>query len=565
MPAPKLIGVASEASWYGLPYGVLVTAATWAAQGYRVLVVDAEPADLALTSLAHAQPQRGEDASFVELLRDRGVWPGAVDVTDTLRAVLGQERPSGSVALIPAYDDMPSRRPAAPGASLVRSVRDRLQRVELGGRVADLVLVSLPPLDTPFGVAIAANLLDALVVITSAKGPALRRVQRSLAELGALRGEAMPVHLCERMGAKGRDAEADDAAWLHHLKALPELTFFDLTPADFRALPGAKPLLADFTRLAHHLRAQHDLLHPDGKTRVQEAQAKRDPARLLDGFGQLLLDNKTEALKFYRDTMAVLEGSRVAVVQAVRAVAESPVCDVNNLAYVFRYAIQKFRLAEPDPLAAQMAEHADRLLAALRAGEIHECHERVLIDVADARLHHAWLLRQSGQPTGDMELEAERLLMEAGETVVKAGDALRMALTLGTHARLAEHGRNLELARELLKLAMADGLPPEVARRHCLDVLWDFVRATDNEDFAEQHHQLTRQVLRESPGYGHANLILVYTRQGDKRTAMEHFAKLFFADREVFDLVAQDPTFDDFFEHIGSSSFYKSAPKKGAH
>ena len=35
--------------------------------------------------------------------------------------------------------------------------------------------------------------------------------------------------------------------------------------------------------------------------------------------------------------------------------------------------------------------------------------------------------------------------------------------------------------------------------------------------------------------------------------------------REVFDLVAQDPTFDDFFEHIGSSSFYKSAPKKGAH
>ena len=52
MPAPKLIGVASEASWYGLPYGVLVTAATWAAQGYRVLVVDAEPAGLALTSLA---------------------------------------------------------------------------------------------------------------------------------------------------------------------------------------------------------------------------------------------------------------------------------------------------------------------------------------------------------------------------------------------------------------------------------------------------------------------------------------------------------------------------------
>jgi hypothetical protein len=397
------LSAASEASWYGLPYGVLVTAATWAAQGYRVLVVDAEPADLALTSLAHAQPQRGEDASFVELLRDRGVWPGAVDVTETLRAVLGQERPSGSVALIPAYDDMPSRRPAAPGASLVRSVRDRLQRVELGGRVADLVLVSLPPLDTPFGVAIAANLLDALVVITSAKGPALRRVQRSLAELGALRGEAMPVHLCERMGAKGRDAEVDDAAWLYHLKALPELTFYDLTPADFRALPGAKPLLADFTRLAHHLRGQHDLLHPDGKTRVQEAQAQRDPARLLDGFGQLLLDNKTEALKFYRDTMAVLEGSRVAVVQAVRAVAESPVCDVNDLAYVFRYAIQKFRLAEPDPLAAQMAEHAERLLAALRAGEIRECHERVLIDVADARLHHAWLLRQRGQPTGDME------------------------------------------------------------------------------------------------------------------------------------------------------------------
>jgi hypothetical protein len=155
--------------------------------------------------------------------------------------------------------------------------------------------------------------------------------------------------------------------------------------------------------------------------------------------------------------------------------------------------------------------------------------------------------------------------MEAGETVVKEGDALRMALTLGTHARLAEHGRNLELAQELAQAGDGGWAAARGGAAHCLDVLWDFVRATDNEDFAEQHHQLTRQVLRESPGYGHANLILVYARQGDKRTAMEHFAKLFFADREVFDLVAQDPTFDDFFEHIGSSSFYKSAPKKGAH
>ena len=565
MPAPKLIGVASEASWYGLPYGVLVTAATWAAQGYRVLVVDAEPADLALTSLAHAQPQRGDDAPFVELLRDRGARPGAVVVTETLGAALHKDLSAGLVAVVPAYDEMPSRRPVAPGASLVTSVRERLQRVELDGRVADLVLVSLPPLDTPFGVAVAANLLDVLVLITSAKGTSLRRTQRSLAELGALRGEAMPVHLCERMGAKGRDVEADNAAWLHHLKALPELTFYDLTPADFRALPGAAPLLADFTRLAHHLRAQHGLLHPDPKARVQEAQAQRDPARLLDGFGQLLLDNKDEALEFYRETMAVLEGSRVAVVQAVRAVAESPVCDVNNLAYVFRYAIQKFRLAEPDPLAVQLDEHGERLLAALRAGEIREGHERLLIDVADARLHHAWLLREHGQPTGDMERVAERLLMEAGETVVKAGDALRMALTLGTHARLAQHGRNLELAQDLLKLAMADGLPPTQARRRALDVMWRFIRATGDESLVDEHKALSERILHESPGYAHANLILSYSRRGDNRTAVEHLAKLLFVDREVFDRVVQDPLYNDFFEHIGSSSFYKSAPKKGAH
>lgn len=230
MLAPKLIGFASETSWYGLPYGVLVTAGVWAAQGLRVLVVDAEPADLALTSLAHAQPQRGSQGAFVDLLRDRGVWPSAVDVSETLRAVLDQGKLLGSVSVVPAYDNMPSRRPAAPGASVVRAARDRLQRVELGGRVADVVLVSLPPLDSPFGVAVAANLLDALVLITSAKAPALRRAGRSLAELGARRGEAMPVHLCERMGAQGREDARDDAAWLHHLKALPELTFYDLTP-----------------------------------------------------------------------------------------------------------------------------------------------------------------------------------------------------------------------------------------------------------------------------------------------------------------------------------------------
>jgi cellulose biosynthesis protein BcsQ len=192
MPAPKLIGVASEASWYGLPYGVLVTAATWAAQGYRVLVVDAEPADLALTSLAHAQPQRGDDAPFVELLRDRGARPGAVVVTETLGAALHKDLSAGLVAVVPAYDEMPSRRPVAPGASLVTSVRERLQRVELDGRVADLVLVSLPPLDTPFGVAVAANLLDVLVLITSAKGTSLRRTQRSLAELGAFGARPCP-------------------------------------------------------------------------------------------------------------------------------------------------------------------------------------------------------------------------------------------------------------------------------------------------------------------------------------------------------------------------------------
>ena len=129
MPAPKLIGVASEASWYGLPYGVLVTAATWAAQGYRVLVVDAEPADLALTSLAHAQPQRGEDAPFVELLRDRGARPGAVVVTETLGAALHKDLSAGLVAVVPAYEEMPSRRPVAPGARCAHWQTSRLASV----------------------------------------------------------------------------------------------------------------------------------------------------------------------------------------------------------------------------------------------------------------------------------------------------------------------------------------------------------------------------------------------------------------------------------------------------
>ena len=89
-------------------------------------------------------------------------------------------------------------------------------------------------------------------------------------------------------------------------------------------------------------------LEPPGRLpcRPPSPQRRDRTRRPFDGFGQLLLDNKDEALEFYRKTMAVVEGSRVAVVQAVRAVAESPVCDVNNLAYVFRYAIQKFRLIQ---------------------------------------------------------------------------------------------------------------------------------------------------------------------------------------------------------------------------
>jgi hypothetical protein len=100
--------------------------------------------------------------------------------------------------------------------------------------------------------------------------------------------------------------------------------------------------------------------------------------------------------------------------------------------------------------------------------------------------------------------------MEAGETVVKAGDALRMALTLGTHARLAEHGRNLELAQDLLKLAMADGLPPTQARRRALDVLWRFIQATGDESLADEHKALAERILHESPGYAHVNLMGSY-------------------------------------------------------
>ena len=78
-----------------------------------------------------------------------------------------------------------------------------------------------------------------------------------------------------------------------------------------------------------------------------------------------------------------------------------------------------------------------------------------------------------------------------------------------------------------------------------------------------QHHLLAGHVLRESPGYGHANLILSYTRRGDKRTASEHYAKLCLVDRAVYELVSQNPTLSDFFDNIGTPHFFQSAQKKG--
>lgn len=562
MRSPVFVGLIELDPQPWVDIGALVVAQQLALPGHRVVVIDADPCSAMLTSWA-----RGAAASGAALWPLIGGWaPDELRSCSRAVAELLQDEESGPIGVMCATEDAPERRPPAPSARSIRGARERLGRLRLDGEPVEIVLVRLPPLSVPLGVALAANLCDALVPILPPTPAALGRGMRALNEVGALRGEPLrlyPVELC----ADEPWAPAE-ALWLAALRVLPV--------GRVRPWPSAEPRLAgvpratsaqrdDLRDLADTLLLQLDLAHPDAVEHVMRADALGDGQGAYDGFARMLAQDPPEALRFFGEVLAKRASTRKSAVEALRAMVDSPRIDAEDLAWAFKYAIQKFRPEEPDPLAAFMHQLGERLLEAQRHGLIEEGQTRLQIDVADALLKHADYLQSIGQPTDGLELRAEHMLLAVAPKVTEPQEALRLAVVLSHHAERARHSRNAALAMMLLRRGLGAKREPVVLLNKACDVLGPFLVAGDDPAVLAQHREYATALLPLDPGAAHYNLIYSFTYAGDKEQAYRHFALLAEADPDRFRLAALDPTLRAFFDGIGTPDFFNAVPKKDKH
>ncbi|MCK6520224.1 hypothetical protein L6R49_02180 [Myxococcota bacterium] len=564
MSEPLLIGVLAETPWLGLSSGVLVMAFSLATQGYRVLVVDADPGAGELTDWARARAELGPaGASVRSLLRDARGIPQVLDVGVAIARELRDGVAPGGIGLVPAYDTAERQRPATPGGRAVHALRESLLGVTHQGEPYDLVLTLLPPATTGLGVALAANLPDALVLISAPQAGPLRRSARALKELAALRGGDLRVHYVELDPAEDWSPATSQAAWLHHLQAIPELRLRPSGQNGFLSMDTDRALLDDFNDLALHLREQLGLRHPDPTERVYEGDALERPELVRDGFAQLLREDREAALKFFTQALAGRAATRMSTMQAALAVAASPETKTEELLYVTWYAGQKFRLAEPDPLAEDMHTLGERVLAEARAGRAGVWTVRAFIVAADAKIQLAALRRYRNERVGELDRDALKLLLEAAQTPLDAHTRLRLAKVLAFHARVAEDARNLDLALGLIQLMLQGGGDGAVARQHTLDILWHFSLATRDARILGLALQHAETILGESPAYARYYLVGIYALMGKKREALKHLLALSVVDAERFEMFFEDGDMACFHEGIGTRYFFSPGPTKG--
>jgi len=556
--AAPLIGVTADRTWPGLSPGVLVMAHHWAEQGYKVLVVDAELGAGELTRWAVDAGAGPFDGSVERVLREHQGTPRSAPITAQLAELLNAPAPQGSVELVAAYDKPPTGYPPPPGGRDVLLLRDLLRGLENGPRRPDVVLVRLPSLSTGLGVALAGNLVDRLIVATEGSAMCLRRVRRALIEVSALRGASVPVHLVELDGATEWNPKASEGTWLHHLTAVPELRVRPAGQLGFVSLTQDWPLLEDFADLAHHVRVQLGLKHPDPRERILEAEATERPELVFDGFAQLFDESPSEAMAFFMKYLSGRSATRMSTVQAVRALAASPKANLDELHRAFWYAVQKFRITAPDALSESMFEIGQRLLADVRAGPLKHITDRVLIDVAESGLFYASWCAKKGEPSHKIIQDSERLLMEVAPSIpasvapVKA----RFAHALANLACVGRHERHYDLAMRTLQGLLDAGTSVDVAQRDMLDAQWKFFLATKNRDFGERLAQFAMSLATEQPGYCHYYLAGWYTATNDKVAGVEHFIQLAVANPDLFRLFLQDPDMLFFFDGVGTEHFY---------
>jgi hypothetical protein len=260
--------------------------------------------------------------------------------------------------------------------------------------------------------------------------------------------------------------------------------------------------------------------------------------------------------------------TRRSTVEALRAMVDYGQLSEERIAWAFRYAVQRFRPEEPDPLSAYLVEVGRRLLEGVREEVIHARRTRVLIDVASALVQHVVYLNKLERPVGELPREAELLLLEAAGDASEAdgpeavGDLVWLADVLSRHAPLVGHTRHAELAVDLVSLAIQKGAPVERAHRKLLDVYWSFQTAALDPGIWRQHKALAESMLKSDPGYAHYNLIAVWAFAGDKEQASEHFRLLGVVDPARFMLALKDPTLKKYFTGIGTPEFFNAVPMK---
>ena len=541
---PVVIGLTSlvRAAW--LPELLLRLAHLWAMMGHDVAVIDGDP---------WGEPPEGwsadapGDHALSELLGGAIIGVNTAPASTAFSALLGLDEPPGALGLMLARGaDAP---PASPTARSVVFARHALRRARVGEARADVVLVRLPPLCEPVGQALAANLVDVTVPLLSPLD--LLKAGVYLNRSAAMQAETHPV-----LPVELSSSPIDESLWLAHVGCAPAAQL-SLGAADdedeIDALVGA---LSDF------LRPTLDLPHPDPKEEILEADALERGRGAYLGFRRLLRQDQADALRFFRDALAGRSATLCSAAEALRAMDDEGLRP-ELLAYGLRYVVQKFRVAEPDPLSEYVAELGGRLLEAMRAGRITERPTRLKIDVAYAMLNHGFYLKHINEYDLDLAQAANRLLLEAAEEVEDKGDCARLAEGFALHGMLCGHARNAELALNLIALAEQRGLNTLIARRSALDALWAFIEAERKPALVRLQFKLANDLMALDPAYAHYYLVPAWTQANDKVRALEHFIELTKVDPARMRMAWLDPMFATYFQGAATPHFYKPRPKKG--
>jgi hypothetical protein len=563
VPNPvAVIGLSEINPHTGVDLGVLAVAQQLAAVGHQVVVLDADPFSGMLTPWAVEQGVSGPPMDVLLTQWLRGLVPTLI--SEPLAELLGEDVGLGAVGVVHATNaEDPTRRAAPPTTRALRLMRESLNSLTLAGAAVDVVLVRLPPLSTASGVALGANLVDVLVPLLVPTASAIRQAAKALHQLTTLRGQRpvlLPVEIVEEGDTT---LAASEPLWLAGLGVVPMCQVRLAPEFVITDDPSGSTEGPDFRDVADALRLQLALPHPFGQERLWEADALNDAPGAYAAFLSLIEEDAVEALQFFGESLSGRGATRATAVEALRAMVESGRYDDDDLAWVFKYVVQRFRTEERDPRAEFMLSLGTRLLRSADAGLIPERLPRVTIDAAEAMVYAAQYRDGRGERGFELLPEAERLLMKAGLEVSEAPDIMRLVEALGVHARVSGKDDHCGVALALLNLAMKTIRKPAQARQKALDVLSDFYVACKDEELRKKHMTLALSIVDESPAHAHYNLILAFSRAGDKFTASEHLIALGKVDPERFRAVFEDPDMDAFLNGHGKDDFYSPGPKRG--